>query len=405
MLIGGMVAYLRKLPPMLLKLLKNRTIFSVYLEPGDQSIQWIHDYIIHSKNHHSLKQFLLSTREIEKKDSESTNKTEINYQPEVKLAPAPGIHFFFYKNMPSWMVFKREIIEKDKVFIGNHDNISINILGGSKTTAKSLINDAYLISNKKNNNEVQVFIASYGSWKSCGYKLARPINTLVFDDDLCRNIIDDANDSINNKEWYLSMGIPWRRGYLLYGDPGNGKSSLVMAIASAFNVAVYSVNLASQTLSEERLEFLFSEVPAGSILLIEEIDTVFNGRNLTPNQNSTGPSLGSVLNALDGVAASEGRLLFITTNHKEKLDPALIRPGRVDLQIHLRNASRNQMLAMFKKFFPHSQPSEAKAFADALPEYSVSMANLQQFFIKNRACPEVALQNIGELARKQVSLK
>lgn len=82
------------------------------------------------------------------------------------------------------------------------------------------------------------------------------------------------------------------------------------------------------------------------------------------------------MNALDGVRSQEGRILMMTTNHREKLDPALLRPGRADMHVELNLASEKQMKGLFSKFFPDATEAERQAFANELPEFKINMAKL-----------------------------
>jgi chaperone BCS1 len=96
------------------------------------------------------------------------------------------------------------------------------------------------------------------------------------------------------------------------------------------------------------------------------------------------------------VAAQESRILFMTTNHIEKLDPALIRPGRCDVKLEVRNASRSQLAAMFVRFFP-GRDAEAGSFADQIPEYRVSMAEIQNHLLQHKDSPEKALETLDQM--------
>jgi chaperone BCS1 len=87
----------------------------------------------------------------------------------------------------------------------------------------------------------------------------------------------------------------------------------------------------------------------------------------------------------------------MTTNHREKLDPALMRPGRADVHVELNWASEKQMKGLFKKFFPNSTPEKAQEFANQLPEYKLNMAKLQGHFLKHRDDPEGAISNAKSL--------
>ena len=87
-------------------------------------------------------------------------------------------------------------------------------------------------------------------------------------------------------------------------------------------------------------------------MLLEDVDAVFTGRATTDSRQGTGVTFSGLLNAVDGVASQEGRLLFLTTNHIERLDPALIRPGRCDVHVKFDYATHDQIQRMFTAFFP-----------------------------------------------------
>jgi chaperone BCS1 len=109
-------------------------------------------------------------------------------------------------------------------------------------------------------------------------------------------------------------------------------------------------------------------------------------------------TLSGFLNALDGVVASEERIIFMTTNHPERLDPALIRPGRVDVKEYLGHAAPYQMKEMFLRFYGGSE-DRAEEFADAISSGSpVSTAFLQGLFVSNKEQPEKALEEAKALS-------
>jgi len=113
-------------------------------------------------------------------------------------------------------------------------------------------------------------------------------------------------------------------------------------------------------------------------------------------------TLSGFLNALDGVVASEERIVFMTTNHPERLDPALIRPGRVDVKEYLGYASPYQIQQMYLRFY--GGPKEkAERFAQILGRYqkAFSTAYLQGIFVSNKTDPEAALQEVKEYLKAQ----
>lgn len=140
---------------------------------------------------------------------------------------------------------------------------------------------------------------------------------------------------------------------MLYGEPGTGKTSFTQAIAGALKLHICYLNLSGDNLDDDGLNRALNDAPSHSIILLEDIDGIFAGRESVQSEKSgRRVSFSGLLNALDGVRSQEGRVLFMTTNHREKLDPALLRPGRCDLQVEMNNASYKQMKQLFLRFFP-----------------------------------------------------
>lgn len=221
----------------------------------------------------------------------------------------------------------------------------------------------------------------------------------------------------------MISGIPYRRGYLLHGPPGSGKTSFIQALAGSLSYDICLLNLSERGLADDKLFHLLSNVPERSFVLIEDVDAAFNKRVQTsedglvkfwnsPNSALTSPcsyqssvTFSGFLNALDGVASGEERIIFMTTNHVEKLDPALIRPGRVDISELINDASPKQARILFERFYGEGESitgisnNEVEKFAEQLENIvhdemqngrRVSMAALQGLFIRNNAREAVA---------------
>jgi chaperone BCS1 len=144
------------------------------------------------------------------------------------------------------------------------------------------------------------------------------------------------------------------------------------------------------------LNHLLNIAPQRSIILLEDIDAALD------KAPSNAITFSGLLNALDGVAATEGggRILFMTTNHIEKLHPALIRPGRIDVKECLDLASTSQILQMFLRFFPE-QTELGKEFVSKLQPKTVSTAQLQGFLMGYKSNPNGAVQDAHLIYQKQ----
>jgi len=223
------------------------------------------------------------------------------------------------------------------------------------------------------------------SWRHVASRPKRNINSIILDPGVAELLVDDARDFLESKAWYAARGIPFRRGYLLYGAPGSGKTSIISSIAGELGLDVYIVSLSRAGLDDSALSELISNLPEKCIALMEDIDAAFtqslnrdavsgpanapgtpdDGRppppGAPPAPSTSRLSLSGLLNALDGVAAQEGRILYATTNKYTALDPALCRPGRMDIHVEFKLASKFQAQKLFYSFY---LPAEEAAAAE-----------------------------------------
>ena len=166
----------------------------------------------------------------------------------------------------------------------------------------------------------------------------RNFDSIFIEKSRLESLLRNLDKFITSEEWYINNGIPYQLGILLYGPPGTGKTSLIKAIAGYLNYSIYY--LSPENLGN--IELAMCTIADKSLVVIEDIDSNFltharshNHVNKLEDIDINAPSLSEVLNSLDGMFSSHGRILVATTNHIEDLDPALIRPGRIDLKVNI----------------------------------------------------------------------
>lgn len=213
---------------------------------------------------------------------------------------------------------------------------------------------------KKDQEKVIIYQVSWCNWQRVQAKKPRPLESVVLDNDKAQMLMDDMNNFKDSASWYISKGVPYRRGYMLHGPPGTGKTSFTQAIAGAMNMNVCYLNLSGNKIDDDDLNRFLNQAPKNSIILLEDIDGIFVEReSVTGQRRGRHVTFSGFLNALDGVRSQEGAIIFMTTNHIEKLDPALLRPGRCDVTVKLDNASHTQMKFMYQRFFEDAKPEYA----------------------------------------------
>ncbi|KAF6750363.1 mitochondrial chaperone BCS1 [Ephemerocybe angulata] len=301
-------------------------------------------------------------------------------------------------------------------------------------------------------------------WNCVKRKLRRPISSIILEDGMIESIVADAREFIEMENWYIDAGIPHRRGYLLHGPPGTGKTSTIHALAGELGLEIFSLSLSAGFVDDAFLQQAASSIPKKAILLIEDIDCAFSttprlgsggfgldadsgfgqalgtgfvgggggasgggasaGMLAMPGLRRSSVTLSGLLNVIDGIGSEEGILFFATTNCIERLDPALLRPGRIDRKIQYRLTTKAQAASLFSRFFPAAhvtlrredlgdeklaledwntgsrqevdctkEVKEArlaalgKEFADNIPNYEFSTAELQGFLLSCKREP------------------
>merc|ERR1740120_133604 len=244
--------------------------------------------------------------------------------------------------------------------MGGEHRLRVMTLGRGNGVINALFQRAFEHATSKLSGHTEVFVgqpqeqAEHSHWRRLEPRRTRPLSTVVASSEPGpESLLEDMKLFLGREDWYAQRGVPYRRGNLFHGPPGCGKTSFVTAAAGELCCPIYVLNLADPYLSDLGLLKLVTDVPPRSILLVEDVDAAFHevlGKTDSSasggNAQRDGAHMGQltfsgVLNALDGVAGQEGKIVVMTTNHPEKLDPALVRPGRVDMRASFHCASKD----------------------------------------------------------------
>jgi ATP-dependent Zn protease len=208
-------------------------------------------------------------------------------------------------------------------------------------------------------------------WRKYDMENYTTFDTLIMNEDIRMEFKNDVSKFIKSEEEYKKKGLTWSRGYLLHGVPGCGKSSLIKAISNFTKMNLFSFDLNSVK-NDDQLRFLFREIPKNSIIMFEDIDClsdIITERTNESKHDEKSFTLSGLLNELDGIGNSHGMIKIMTTNFKEKLDSALIRPGRMDFMFELKRASKEQIIQTIKL---HSDIDTSNIHESYIDKYTVA---------------------------------
>ncbi|KAF9016332.1 P-loop containing nucleoside triphosphate hydrolase protein [Hymenopellis radicata] len=364
--------------------------------------------------------------------------------------------------------------------------LHISILARHHSILLGLLQEARKAYIDAQEHSVTVFASdSSNNWRTVSNRAKRSLDSIILDPGMKELLLEDAQDFLKSKDWYCERGIPFRRGYLLHGVPGAGKTSIIHSLAGELNLDIYIISLSRAGLDDSSLDELINELPERCIALMEDIDAAFtrtlnrdeddgdseDGKEKKKSSNPPPPvtsrvSLSGLLNALDGIGAQEGRILFATTNKYTSLDAALCRPGRMDIHVEFKLSSKYQTRELFKRFYipkkvdddddqddeqdsgycsktaseagdsaPSSPASDsplfsaassitfvgsrhssqgpkisrrqveklADAFADVIPEREFSMASLQGYLMTHKLRPVAAVDGAAAWVKKEMA--
>ncbi|KAL3346798.1 hypothetical protein AABB24_025305 [Solanum stoloniferum] len=266
-----------------------------------------------------------------------------------------------------------------------------------------------------------------GMWRDINFEHPATFDTLAMDPKKKAEIINDLIAFSNGKDYYSKVGKAWKRGYLLYGPPGTGKSTMIAAIANYLNYDIYDLELTSVK-DNSGLKKLLMETTSKSIIVIEDIDCSIDltgkrkkkkkkekettsedqeedsdsstekEKESTENKESGKLTLSGLLNFIDGIwsACGQERIIIFTTNHKDKLDPALIRRGRMDMHIEMSYCRYEAFKVLAKNYLNLETHTLFQQIQGLLEEVDMSPCDVAEHLMLKNASggPQICLDNL-----------
>lgn len=357
MAVGGIIASLRQIPGRIWSWIKHQITVSMTITDSEFGYYafkaWLETQNVSKRNRHV--------------DILSKGQTEYH------MVPAPGHHWMFYRGRVLSVLITRS--EEQKLGTKQRsESITLTTVGRRQKIFKTMMADVYDLVIRLDERKPELYSwGQWGEWTHVHGYIPRPLESVILPDNDKNRVMKDIEKFRESQKWYAEMGIPYRKGYLFYGPPGTGKTSLVTGLSSHFKSNVYILKLTD--MSDTALREAVHEVQPNSFIVMEDIDTVTATRDRageTEEKKTPGVTLSGLLNVIDGVFSPSGAIFVMTTNHKDKLDPALIRPGRVDIQLEIGYATQDQKRQLTRRFFPNRECPQH------LIDKQMTMAEMQQ---------------------------
>ena len=383
--------YTKKYPIMLWGRIKRKITFTVHIYETDEFYNYFENWLFvnHKKSYRNV--------EVELRENDqhspiaSADDPEKDQEESVKYKQL--LDLFYIRRGLRWIkIYKgRDKLENanslKSVYLNRFELTGIF----SKKAIMKLIEEAkvYNIELNKSRKEtkVRIYVNRWDNWNRMNDVQPKTLDKIIIEGK--DELVEDIEKFYNSRKWYEERSILHKRGVLLFGSPGGGKTALCMGLAKHFKKNLYFLNPTNTT--DENLTALYSNLAPKSILVIEDIDAIFNNQR-EKEDDSVKFNFSTLLNCLDGAFSKEGIVTIFTTNHPERLDEALIRAGRMDYKLEVKHPSKESIESYMNIFF-----NMDNSFVELYSKNTtLPMVDIQDICIRNKSSYSDAKRAIEE---------
>jgi chaperone BCS1 len=250
----------------------------------------------------------------------------------------------------------------------------------------------YLIHYTSFNQNPSQYIITGNGWRTKSRRTVRSLDSVIIDIKIKEGLLQTIYDFLESKAWYREMQIPYRLGIVLFGPPGNGKSSLIEALSFETSLDIYYLDLVKCTTIDEITDIL-EQVPKRQMIVIEDLDMII--KNLTLRDGNWEHAHSFIIRQLLHIMEDHsGSIIVITTNNYKDIPNEFKRAGRFDRVYNIQNPGLYELKQYFERFFPND--ANATVFATKAKQLDLPMCEIQNYLTLYRRDSDAALNNLEE---------